>query len=61
MTPEQERWAEALAVDQRHGSMASAVIEERVRTLSLAGDEAGVARWREIAARHDQLKVGTVQ
>lgn len=61
MTSEQERWAETLAIAKRHGGMAPAVIEERIRTLALAGDEAGVSRWREIAARYDQLRPGTVQ
>jgi hypothetical protein len=61
MTPEQERWAEALAVDIQHGPMAPAVIEERIRTLALAGDDLGLARWREIAARCGQLREGTVQ
>lgn len=41
--------------------MAPAIIEERIRTLALAEDEAGVNRWREIAARYDQLQGGTVQ
>jgi hypothetical protein len=61
MTPDQERWAEALAIDRAHGLMAPAVIGERIRSLLLAGDQAGVARWREIAARYDQLRGGTVQ
>ena len=61
MSPEEERWSEALAVDRQHGPMAPAIIEERIRTLALAGDEAGVKRWREIAARYDQLQRGTVQ
>lgn len=61
MSPDQERWAEALAVDRQHGAMAPAIIEERIRTLALAGDEAGVTRWREIAERYEQLQSGTMQ
>ena len=55
MEPERERWAEALAVLRDHGEDAVLHVVERVATLSLAGDEAGVARWRAIAARLDQL------
>lgn len=61
MSSDEERWAEALAIDRQHGAMASAIIEERIRTLALAGDEAGVSRWREIASRYDRLQGGTVQ
>ena len=55
MTAEQERWAEALAVERLHGDRAQMHVAERVRELALAGDERGVARWREIAERLDRL------
>lgn len=55
MTPDEERWAEALMVERQHGSSAGEHIAERVTALALAGDEAGVARWLEIAARLDAL------
>lgn len=61
LTPEQERWAEALAVQRQHGERAGPFIAERIGALALAGDADGVARWREIAARLDQLRAGTVQ
>lgn len=61
LTREHERWAEILVVERQHGQMVPAVIEERIRTLSLAGDEAGVLRWRDLAARYDQLRGGTMQ
>lgn len=61
MRPHHERWAKALAIDRQHGPMAPAIIRERIRTLAQAGDEGGVDRWREIAARYDQLQGGTVQ
>lgn len=54
-TAEQERWAEALAVERAHGEHARQHIAERVRTLALAGDDQGVRRWREIEARLDRL------
>ncbi len=55
MTAEQERWAEALAVDRLHGGGAPRYIAERIGALALAGDADGLTRWREIAARLDKL------
>lgn len=54
-TPEEERWAEALAVVRDHGEGAVLHAIERVAALSLAGDMAGVVRWQAIAAKLDQL------
>jgi hypothetical protein len=56
LTPERERYAEALAVERIHGDQAPAFIAERIGALAAAGDEAGVQRWREIADRFDQLQ-----
>jgi hypothetical protein len=56
LSPERERFAEALAVEQIHGDQAPAFIVERIRLLALVHDEAGVRRWREIADRYDQLQ-----
>ncbi|TPG43634.1 hypothetical protein EAH79_02190 [Sphingomonas koreensis] len=61
MTPEEERWAEALSVERRHGGDAARFIAERIGTLALKGDAAGVARWREIAVRLDRMREGTLQ
>jgi protein-disulfide isomerase-like protein with CxxC motif len=61
LTPEQERWAEALAIERLHGEGAPRWIAERIGTLALAGDDAGVERFREIAARLDQLRAGREQ
>jgi hypothetical protein len=61
LTPEAERWAEALAVERQHGAQAPAFIAERIGALALAGDAEGVARWRDIAARLDQLERGPRQ
>lgn len=55
MRADLERWAEALAVEREHGANAGDFIAERVRTLALAGDQAGVVRWLDIATRLDQL------
>lgn len=55
MRADLERWAEALAVEREHGANAGDFFAERVRTLALAGDQAGVVRWLDIATRLDQL------
>lgn len=61
MTAEEERWAEALLALRIHGDRASDWIAQRVAAVARTGDEAGVARLLEIAARVDQLSRGTVQ
>lgn len=61
MTPDQERWAEALHVHRQHGEEASAFIATRIGELVLAGDTEGVNRWKQIASRLDQLRGGTTQ
>lgn len=58
VTPEQERWAEALAIERRFGAQATEHIAERVTALAAAGDDAGIARWIAIADRFDQLRDG---
>ena len=55
MTPDEERWAEALMVERQHGDRAGEHSAERITALALAGVDAGVARWLEIAARLDAL------
>ncbi|SEM93677.1 hypothetical protein SAMN05192583_1584 [Sphingomonas gellani] len=55
MTPDQERWAEAIAMHRMHGDRAVPWLAERVGELALIGDEAGVGRFREIAWRLEQL------
>lgn len=56
MTPDQERWAEALKVEQIHGDSAPAFIVERIVTLAEEGDLDGIERWQQIAIRLDQLR-----
>ncbi len=58
MTQDEERWAEALAVERQHGAGGAAFITERIGALALAGDEAGLERWKAIASRYDQLLAG---
>ncbi len=56
LTPERERWAEAALVERFHGDTAEAFIAERIETLALVDDQAGVTRWTAIAARLGQLR-----
>ena len=61
MNIEQERWAEALAVERAHGEEAPAFIAERIGVLALDGDEKGIERWLGIAALVDALRQSTIQ
>ncbi|GAA0326050.1 hypothetical protein GCM10009087_40460 [Sphingomonas oligophenolica] len=56
MTPDQERWAEALKVEEIHGDSAPVYIAERIGALAEEGDLEGVQRWQQIAIRLDQLR-----
>jgi hypothetical protein len=58
MMPERELWACALLVEREHGDRAPAWIAQRIGELALAGDEAGVERWKLIADRFDRLRRG---
>lgn len=42
-------------IHRQHGDRADVYTAERIASLVVAGDEAGVARRRSIAARLDQL------
>lgn len=55
MSPEEERWAEALAIQRLHGDVAPVWVAERIGALALAGDQAGFERFRAIARRLDKL------
>ena len=62
LTPDQERWAEAIAIYRQHGTKAGLWLAGRVEELARAGDAAGVTRFLEIATRLDQLlHPGSVQ
>lgn len=61
MTLEQERWAEALAIDRQFGERAPVHVAERIAALALQDDEEGVNRWVQIAARLDQLRGASLQ
>lgn len=51
------RMAEALAIQKLHGVQAAAWMAGRLRALAAAGDEAGVERFRAIAAKLVDLLV----
>jgi hypothetical protein len=61
MTPDQERWAEAATIMRQRGDGAPRWIAERIGALALAGDTAGVERFREIARRVEQMLGGAAQ
>ncbi|WP_076071692.1 DUF6961 family protein [Sphingomonas montana] len=50
-----ELWACAQQVLKQHGTQAQVHIAERIGSLALAGDIAGVETWKQIADRVDQL------
>ncbi|WP_298672581.1 hypothetical protein [uncultured Sphingomonas sp.] len=56
MTSEQERLAEALAIERIHGEGAALYVAERIGALVVAGEADGVERFREIAAVLDRLQ-----
>lgn len=55
MTPDQERWAEALAIECIHGADAPRFIAERIGAVIITGDVAGVQRLKDIAGKLDEL------
>lgn len=61
MTDEQHLWACALEIERQHGTDAEAVVAERMGALAIAGDWAGVARWKAIATRLNQLRFGDTE
>lgn len=56
MIDERELWACAHQVLRQHGDYTDSFIAQRVGELAKRGDESGVATWRAIASRVDQLR-----
>lgn len=52
---DRELWACANEVLRQHGDRAPVHVAERIGTLALAGDAAGVEAWKCIAQRLEQL------
>jgi hypothetical protein len=59
MTPDEERWSEALGVFQIYGDSALAHAEARIAALMREGDDAGMMRWFEIFERIKELRSGS--
>ncbi len=55
LTEDRHLWACALAVEKQHGADAPLFVATRIGALALAGDQAGVERWKAIAAKLDAL------
>lgn len=58
MTNERELWLSAHLVLSLHGDAAAHFVAGRIAELVLEGDEAGMAVWKAIAVRLDQLMQG---
>ena len=56
MISDRELWACATLVEKQHGERAPYFITERMLALAAAGDEVGVATWKAISDRYDQLR-----
>lgn len=55
MASDRELWACTNEVVRQHGDRAPLFVAERIGALALAGDEAGVATWKAIAAKMDAM------
>lgn len=55
LSDEQHLWACAVAIERQHGARAPVFVAERISALALAGDAAGVDRWKAIATRMARL------
>ncbi len=49
MTREEETLAVALLIKKQHGAHAPVYVAEQIGAQVVAGDQAGIARWQEIA------------
>ncbi|KKW92937.1 DUF6961 family protein [Sphingobium chungbukense] len=55
MTRDQELWGMASMVLRQHGDRAPVVVAERIGQLASEGKAEGVALWKEVARRLEQL------
>lgn len=51
LTPDEEFWAEAMAIERMHGADALAWARGRIAALALAGEAEGIERFQQIANR----------
>ena len=61
MTEDEENQAIALKIMLWQGENAHVYIAEQLGAVAVADDEAGIARWRAIAAIYDELQRETQQ
>lgn len=61
MTPEEESWAEALAIERFHGDQAPLHAANQIGVRAVLGDTEGVACWKLIAVKLDALRSGRRQ
>lgn len=52
---DRELWAVSLHVHRQHGDNANLFVADRIGTLALVGDTAGIAIWKEVAKRLEEL------
>ena len=55
MTPQREEWNVALWLARKTEDEASEYVTQQIERLEKSGDEAGVAFWRRVCRRYDQL------
>lgn len=61
MNRDQENLAIALWVERNHALNGPSFIAAQIGRLALSGDERGVARWKAIAGRYQDLMSGDDQ
>ena len=61
MTPDQERWAEAIGIHRIRGEKAAQHVAAQIGALAVLGDQGGIDRWMAIKRRLDALKSGALQ
>lgn len=59
LTRDQELWGVALWVEKTHGEAGWLFIAQQQDRLLVEGDLDGVAMWREVSRRYEQLGEGT--
>lgn len=59
LTRDQELWGIALWVEKAHGDNGWFHIAQQQDRLLAAGDFGGVAMWRVVGERYDQLREGS--
>ncbi len=58
MNEREEDLAVALLIEQNHGDRAEVFIATQIGAMALAGDAAGIERWKRIAALFQERRSG---